>query len=102
MSLFSYQLDILLLFMLNAQCKICSLSTANMSPHFVPMNEVTADVKQVKPEISMNFIILKLKVKITLSTDSPLTTPPLFFLKVLCCLEGSQTSPLCPTGKSNM
>jgi hypothetical protein len=66
-----------------------------MSLHCVAMNEVTADVKQVKPEITMNFIILKIKVKITLSTDS------LFFLKVLCCLEGSQTSPLCPTGKNN-
>jgi hypothetical protein len=96
MALFSYQSDILLLFMLNAQCKTSQLSTAKMILHFVAINEVTADVKQVKPEISMNFIILKLKVKITLPTDFP---PP-FFLKVLWCLEGSQTSPLFPTGKS--
>jgi len=54
----------------------------------VTKNKVTADVKQVKPEIAMSFITLKIKVKITLSTNPP---PP--FLKVLCCLEGSQTSP---------
>jgi hypothetical protein len=59
------------------------------------MNAVTADIKQVKPEIAINFIILNIKMKITLSTDT-------FFncLKVLFCLEGSQTSPLCPIGKS--
>jgi hypothetical protein len=28
------------------------------------MNDVNADVKQVKPEIAMHFIILKIRVKI--------------------------------------
>jgi hypothetical protein len=96
MTLFRYQSNILLLFVLNAQSKTSQLSTANMSLHFVAMNEVTADVNQVKPEPPMNFIILKIKVKIRLSTDSL----PLLFLKVICSLEGSQTSPVCATGKS--
>ena len=38
-------------------------------PSFFAMNEVTADMKQGKPEIAMNLIILKIRVKITLSTD---------------------------------
>jgi hypothetical protein len=83
--------------MLNGQHKTTKLSTVNISLHFVTKNKVTADVKQVKPEIAMSFITLKIKVKITLSTDP---SPP-SFLKLLCCLEGSQTLPLYRTGKGN-
>jgi hypothetical protein len=52
-----------------------------MSLHFVAMKEITADVKQVKPVIAMNFIILKTKVKITLSTNSPFFKSALLFGK---------------------
>jgi hypothetical protein len=47
-----------------------------MSLHFVAKSKVTAGVKQVKPEIAMSFITLKIEVKITLSTYPP--SPTLF------------------------
>ena len=59
------------------------------------MNDVTADVKQLKPEIAMHFFVLKIKVKIIFYPLIPC------FSKGHYCLEGSQTSRLSPSGKSN-